>query len=92
MTTKKLNKTQQMAQWAKDKGYEYIATVVKRVYDTEYFNVSSIDGILREGRIIGAPYSGYHNYRIGTIASAIDWRTTIRRTNARMEMAEEIED
>jgi len=44
-----IKKIQELAQKAKDKGYEYVASVVKSYYNTTYYNVNDIDDVIAHG-------------------------------------------
>jgi len=61
-------------------GITHIASVVKSVYSTTYYNVNPISSILRnDGRWIAAP-CGYYGNRIGVTSSQVDWTHTIPAT------------
>lgn len=66
----------------KSQGITHIASVVKSLYNTEYYNINPIDAILRNnGRWIAAVRGQYNNGGrgpVGTIASQVDWTHTIR--------------
>jgi len=62
----------------KAKGITHLASVVKSVYDTTYYNVNSIDDIMANGgKWIPAVYN-YHGWRgrIGISGRKIDWSKT----------------
>ena len=63
-------------------GITHIASVVKSVYNTSYYNVNSINDLLRnDGRWIPAPIKHYGwTGRVGMIGSQVDWSCTIPAT------------
>ena len=64
----------------KSQGITHIASVVKSHYTTTYYNVNSIDNLLRNnGRWIAAPRGRYGN-RIGVTGAQVDWSHTIPAT------------
>jgi len=66
MKTKKENKIVKEARIAKEYGYEYICSIVKRYKYTNYWHVVRIDDVLREGKWHRAPYrhgNGWHGPR-----------------------------
>ena len=44
------------ARKAKEAGYEYVASIVKSVYNTGYYNVVPLDDIIKAGKWIPAPH------------------------------------
>jgi hypothetical protein len=60
-------------------GITHIASVVRSHYSTTYYNVNSIDNLLRnDGRWIAAPgYDGEWHGRIGITGHQVDWSHTI---------------
>jgi hypothetical protein len=82
----KTNKTIELMNFAKELGYTHVAACVKSVFNTQYFNVNSIDSVISAGKWIGAPRNfNWNGRRIGTIDSAIDWSTTITREHLRQK-------
>lgn len=80
MTNSKLNFTEKAALTAKRMGYKYIASAVKNVFTTTYYNVNSCDDVINAGHWIGAPRSyQYNGQRMGTVDTDIDWGVTITR-------------
>ena len=53
------------ARASKEKGFKFIAAIVKSHYATSYYNVQSVDAIIRAGKWIPAGRH-FHGYRIGT--------------------------
>jgi len=51
-----MNKLQKKAIAAKKDGYETVYTIVKQVFNTEYFNTNSIDKLIETGKWEAAPY------------------------------------
>ncbi len=58
----------ELATFAKSKGYEYISTVVKQVFNTQYFNINHVDYILSTGK-----FHGLHNNN-GRYNVGLTWR------------------
>ena len=52
------------AKIAKEKGFEFISSVVKSHFTTTYYNVVSVDDIISNGKWIPAGRS-FHGYRVG---------------------------
>jgi len=70
-------KNKDLAKFAKDQGYKYIFTLVKTVFNTEYFNINDVDYVIKSGRFEAAPWMG--GYAKGTIKSQLP-DNGIRRT------------
>lgn len=67
---------------AKEQGYTHMASIVKNVYSTNYYNVVLIDDIIRLGMWIPANYVQFSSGargRIGINGNNIDWTKTIRK-------------
>lgn len=64
----------------KASGITCIASVVKTIYNTTYYNINPIDAILRNnGRWIAAGHGQFDNGGrgpVGTIGSQVDWAHT----------------
>ena len=56
MKTKKEKLLIKGAKIAKQQGYEYISSLVKRYKYTDYFHVVKIDDVLKRGQWIPAPF------------------------------------
>jgi len=73
--------TEERAKELKQQGITAIASVVKSVFTTTYYNVNSIDSIMKNnGRWIPAGICatpGWHG-RIGISGKQIDWMHTAR--------------
>lgn len=54
-----MNKIKGIAEKAKADGYVYMASVVKSVYNTTYYNVNRIDDIITCGKWIPAAYNNW---------------------------------
>jgi hypothetical protein len=81
---KKLNKTEEMMIYAKRLGYTHVAAIVKKVFNTEYYNVNSCDDVLAAGRWIGAYQDpNFNGQRMGFLGSQMDWGVTITRERLR---------
>lgn len=70
--------TEKRAQELKKQGVQYIASICKSVYNTEYFKIASIDAIMLHGGRMPKYYRGVNGYIVGRIGSSIDWKRTIR--------------
>lgn len=79
--TKKQSKIVERAISLKSKGFKYMAAVIKSVYNTSYYNVQSIDDVIKVGKWIGIGHPlGFARYqRMGTRDNNIDWSITARK-------------
>ncbi len=63
MTNKKL------AEEARERGYNYIFTIVKQHFNSSYYNINSVDDVIETGKFRPAP--AYDGYVHGTITSEL---------------------
>lgn len=63
-----MSKLQTAAKAAKADGYEYMTSVVKSVFRTEYHHVVSIDEVIEQGKWPAAPRARFGKWygRLGT--------------------------
>ena len=73
---------------AKKRGYEYICTIVKQVYNTRYYNVTNVDRLIHTGQLAKCYSNG--RYRVGTIESALPAKS-VTRTALRAEIKKQEE-
>jgi len=88
--------TQEQAGYLRGRGYTHIAAIVKSVGYSKYYNVNSIDEVMKnDGKWIACG-CGMHRFRngswrsiiFGTIGNQIDWRKTITRRHAAYLLSE----
>ena len=80
--------SQSQAESLKKQGYTHLASIVKSVYNTEYYNVHSIASIMSNGgKWIAADRGSYPAAKggtwhgpIGINGNLVDWAKTIRMT------------
>lgn len=90
--------TQEMADKLKVQGYTQIASLIKQVMTSRYYNINFIDDIINNGGKWTPANKGYFpslrgnrtwHGRIGTYSKDIDWKITIEASEVRALMREE---
>ncbi len=67
-----------LAKFGKSKGYEYLATIVKSHFNTNYYNINKLDDIIKTGKIRPAPFMGNLNCKQGVRTSQLPGKTVTR--------------